>query len=81
MIGFWLAGMNMIGVTALIIGLFLYFVFGAFYTFYVYEQYSIETNSYVNMIIQYTVSVSLIFIPHILTMLGSIGYAGYIALN
>ena len=77
LLGFGLAGTNVIGVAALITGLFL-FNFNERYT----SPYLTDTPAEaINSLISMTLQQTLFFFPQIVTMLGSIGYAVYIALN
>ena len=77
MLGFGLAGTNVLGVAAIITGLFL-FNFNERYTSPYLQDTPVEAiNSLISMTFQQTI----FFFPQIVTMLGSIGYAVYIALN
>ncbi len=76
-IGFGLAGTNLIGVAAIIIGLFIYNFNERYTTLYFQDSPSEAINSIIEMTFQQTV----FFFPQMVTMLGSIGYAVYIALN
>ena len=73
-IGFGLAGTNLIVVIAIITGLFLFN--SNLYTSP--NQDTLTDAIYSLIVITFQVG---IFLPHIVTMLGSIGYAAYIALD
>ena len=76
-IGFGLAGTNVIGVTAIITGLFLLNFNERYTSPYLQDTPAEAINSLISMTLQQTG----FFLPQIVTMLGSIGYAVYIALN